>query len=355
LTHPPSLRALVFNSALASAFVVFVGGLAALPASAQKPQTVKPATAVKPNVARARELIDAGKAAQALPLLDQTLAATPSDAQALLLRSTARFQTGDLEGGRKDLERSLSLDPRQRQAWLNRGALDLAEKRYDRALEAFQEGEKLDPAAPDNDINLGAVLLLKSDLNGASARFRRYLSAQPNSAEAHYLVASNYALAGYASLAVETLRRAVELDERSRLRARNDPNFSILDENKAYLDLLATDSYRLPPGAYSVRRTYPLPYSEDGRLVQAVVQAMRAAGEKMEPTFESGRGWTILWGDLRIKVSGQPDQPGTVEVSAPVERMSAADWKRRTEKLLGAIVGEAEKLQKALPQKRGKP
>ncbi len=349
MTFQPSLRAFALHIALASAFVLAPATPAA---AAQKPQAVKPAP-VKPNVARARELIDAGKAAQALPLLDQTLAATPSDAQALLLRSTARFQTGDLPGGRKDLERSLSLDPRQRQAWLNRGALDLAEKRYDRALEAFQEGEKLDPAAPDNDINLGAVLLLKSDLQGASTRFRRYLSAQPNSSEAHYLVASNYALAGYAALAVETLRRAVEIDERTRLQARNDPNFSILDENKAYLDLLATDSYRLPPGAYAARRTYPLPYSEDGRLVQAVVLAMRASGEKMEPTFESGRGWTILWGDLRIKVSGPPDQPGTVEVSAPVERMSAADWKRRSEKLLGAITGEADKLKKTLPQKRG--
>ncbi len=345
----PSLPALALHLALAAASVVAIP----TPAVAQKaPQTVKPVKAVNPKLARARELIDAGRAGQALPLLDQVLASNPSDALALLLRSTARFQTGDLPGGKKDLERSLAIDPRQRQAWLNRGALDLAEKHYDRALEAFGEGEKLDPNAPDNDINVGAVLLLKSDLKGASERFRRYLEAQPSSAEAHYLVASNYALAGYAALAVETLRRAVELDERIRVRARNDPNFSTLDENKAYLDLLATDSYQLPPGAYSVRRTYPLPYSEDGRLVQAVVLAMRAAGEKLEPTFESGRGWTILWGDLRIKVAGEPNQPGSVEVSAPVERMSAADWKRRTDKLLGAIATEAEKIQKSLPQKR---
>lgn len=343
----PSIRSFALASALISTPVL---ASAPRPAAAQKPQAVQ---AVKPNVARARELIDAGKAAQALPLLDQTLAGSPSDAQALLLRSTARFQTGDLEGGRKDLERSLSLDPRQRQAWLNRGALDLAEKRYDRALEAFTEGEKLDPGAADNDVNLGAVLLLKSDLKGASTRFSSYLAKQPGSAEAHYLVASNYALAGYAALAVETLRRAVEIDERTRLRARNDPNFASLDENKAYLDLLATDTYRLPPGAYSARRTYPLSYSEDGRLVQAVVLAIRAAGEKLEPTFESGRGWTILWGDLRIKVSGPPDQPGLVELTAPVQRMSAADWKRRSEKLLAAIAVEAEKVKKSLPGKRG--
>ncbi len=346
MTLQPSFRALAHCLILASA--VFGASLCL----AQKPQAVKP---VNPSVARARELIDAGKAAQALPLLDQALAAAPSDAQALLLRSTARFQAGDLEGGRNDLERSLTLDPKQRQAWLNRGALDLAEKRYDRALEAFEQGERLDPAAHDNDVNLGAVLLLKGDLKGASARFERYLGAESTSAEAHYLVASNYALAGYAALAVDTLRRAIQLDERTRLKARNDPNFSTLDENPAFVDLLATDSYRLPPGAYSARRTFPLPYSEDGRLVQAVVQAMRAAGEKLEPIFESGRGWTILWGELRIKVSGSADQPGTVEASAPVERMSAADWKRRTDKLLGAIGAEVEKLQKTLPKRGAKP
>jgi len=331
-----------------------VGALAAfafLPGAA--PLAAAPAVAAaKPNLARAQELVDAGRAAEALPILDRMLAASPTDAKALLLRSTARFQTGDLDGGKKDLERSLAIDPGQRQAWLNRGALDLAEKRYDRALEAFGEGEKLDPKAPDNDVNLGAVLLLKSDLKGASDRFRRYLAAQADSSEAHYLVASNYALAGYAALAVETLRRAIELDERQRLRARRDPVFTPLDENKAFQQLLATESYRLPPGAYATSHTYPLGYSEDGRLVQAVVQAMRAAGEKLDPNFESGPGWTLLWGDLRIKVSGPPNQSGLVEISAPLDRMSAADWKRRTDKLLAAIGAEVEKLQKARPQKR---
>jgi tetratricopeptide (TPR) repeat protein len=323
--------------------------LLAVPAAAQTDS--KAATAR--SLAQAQELVDAGRPQEALPLLDTLVRKEPENARALLLRSTARFLSDDIPGGTADLDRSLELDPGQRQAWLNKAALAIADKRYDAAFAALSEAERLDPQAADNHLNLGAVLLLQGKLQPASERFQRYLTQQPSSADARYLVASNYALAGFAALAIEHLRQAVELDERSRLRARTDPNFSGLSAQQRFQELLATDSYRPPPGAHTVSRVVDLPYDQqDGVLVGSVVEILRTAGERFDPRIETTRDWALLWGDLRIKLSRTNDGKGLVEMSAPVERMTGAEWQRRTDKLLQNLTVELYSRQLSNTKKR---
>src|SRR6185369_14840733 len=112
----------------------------------------------------------------------------------------------------------------------------------------------------DNDINIGAVLLLAGKLEPATQRFQTYLGKHAGVADAQYLVASNYALTGYAALAVEHLRQAVLLDERSRLRARTDNNFAGLAKDRRYIDLLSTDSYKPAAGSHVAAQAYDIPY-----------------------------------------------------------------------------------------------
>ncbi len=301
------------------------------------PLAAAPRTAAQ-TLAKAQELVDANNPGQALPLLDDLLQREPANARALLLRSTARFLSDDLPGGKKDLDRALELDPTLRQGWLHRAALEVAGKRYDAALAAFAQAEKLDPRAPENDLNIGAVLLLQGKLQAASGHFQSYLGKQPGIADASYLVASNYAAAGYAALAVANLRRAVELDERSRLRARTDPNFAGLSNDPHYQELLATDGYRPPAGSHLASRTYDTAYDQaEGSLLSAVVEAMQLAGERFDPRVETTPDWALLQGDLRVKVSRADDGKGLVQVSAPFERMQIKDWQRRTEKLFQQI------------------
>jgi tetratricopeptide (TPR) repeat protein len=286
------------------------------------------------SLAQAQEMIDAGNPRPAIPVLDALLRREPGNARAYLLRSTARFLLDDLDGGKKDLDRALELDPTQRQGWLHRGALEVAAKRYDAALAAFGQAEKLDPQAQDNDVNIGAVLLLAGRLEPATQRFSGYLGKHAGVADAQYLVASNYAIAGYAALAVEHLRQAIALDERSRLRSRTDPNFAGLGKDKRYLDLLATDSYKLPTGAHFAAQDFDVPYdSEDGRLLSAAIEAMNVARERYDPRVESAPDWALVWGDLRVKVTRAAGGKGRVEVSAPLDRLSEAEWKQRTDKL----------------------
>lgn len=291
------------------------------------------------RLAEARELLDAEDPEAALELLDPYVKKRSQDAEALFLRSTAHFMVGDTEAGRQDLKRSLEIDPEQRQGWLNLGALAVAEERWDDAVEAFRRAEELDPEAPENDLNLGAVLLLRGDLTAASERFREYLSRDDASADDYYLVATNYAMAGYAALAVEHLREAVERNERARLRAKTDPNFLPLSGNPQFRDLVETDVYELPPGSYRAARKFNAPYDPaGGGLLRTVLDALQLSGASFDPRVELTPDWALIWGDLRIKVE-RGAQPGTgvVQVSAPSERFTPAEWQRRVTDLFREI------------------
>lgn len=285
----------------------------------------------------AQRLLDELQPEAAIELLDPWIESHPEDAEALLLRSTARFVLADMDGGRNDLDRALQFDPGLRQGWLNRAALDVAEENLDAALAAFRRAEQLDPAAEDNSLNIGAVLLLTGDLDAASRRFATYLEARGGAAEARYLVATNYALAGYVGLSLEHLRRAVVLDERSRLRARNDPNFAALAGNRQFQQLLLTDGYTPPPGAHrSVRRFRAAYEGADGPLLRAVLDALQTSGLPYDPRIEVTPDWALVWSDLRIKVA-RAGGGGEVQLSAPAERFTPESWRRRSEQLFDQI------------------
>ncbi len=330
---PPSRRSRLRGAPLAGALLVLCGVSAAAAQRPRAPQAVTPS-----ELAQAELLLDQNRPEEALPILDRVLRRRADDARALFLRSTARLQTGDETGGRADLERALELDPGNRDAWLTRAGLEIAAQSYAAALGALVEAEKLDPGAADNDVNIGAVLLLQGNLAAATDRFRRYLAVSPEAAEPYFLVAKNYAGAGFAGLAVDHLRRAVLLDERFRLRARNDPSFAALAGNAGFQELLSTDSYLLPPGAWSTSRSYSAPYTGgEGGLLTAVLDALLTAGDRFDPHVEVTPAWALVWSDVRIKVAPDPAGGGVVELSSPAERFTAVTWRERTEGLFRAV------------------
>lgn len=285
-----------------------------------------------------QELLDAQRISEAMQLLDGVIDRDPKNARAFLLRSTARFFEGKTAKGRKDLDRALELDPNLRQAWLNRAGLDLAEQNYDASFEALLKAQEIDPTAPENELNLGAVLLLRGDIEEANVRFARYLNQNPKSAEAAYLVASNYSIAGFSGLAIQQLKRSIALDERSRVRARTDPNFSALESSPQYLDLLERDSYVQPPGAYSTVRKYKLPFSGgDSNLLDAVVDTLQFSSRPFDHRIEVTEEWALLWSEIRIKVMRTADGHSEVHLSAPANRFTPAEWRVRSEEFLRQV------------------
>jgi tetratricopeptide (TPR) repeat protein len=313
----------------------------AAPLSAQSPS---PAAAL----AAAQAAIDAEDPDAALAALAPLLKREPKNARALLLRSTAHCQLADLETCKSDLDRALKLDPTLRQGWLNRSALAIADSRFDDALAALREAEKLDPAAADNAVNLGAVELLRGDLEGASAEFQRFLARDAASAEGWYLVASNYAHAGYAALALQHLGRAVALDERLRASARADPNFGDLAANRTFQDLLANDRFTPAPGSSLAEKTLPTRYTgASSPILVATLNVLQLGGAPLDPRVEITPDWAILWADLRIKLQRNADDTTTVRLSAPPGAFTPGAWQARIERFFSQVDGQLLRLELA--------
>lgn len=291
------------------------------------------------TLAEAQELLDAGRIDEADVALDRLIRRQPRNAEAYLLRSTAHFMADEREDGERDLDRALELDPTLRQGWLNKAALEMSEEDYEAAIRAFERAQALDPEALDVVLNLGAARLLAGELEAATADFERYLAGHPRSAEAYYLVASNYALAGYEGLALRHLQEAIRLDERIRLRVRTDPNFSDLVQTPRFQEVLNTDVYRPPPEALRAARTYDIGYAAGGGpLLRSVLDALQFLGEPFTPQVEVTPDWALLWGEMRIKVSETERGEGLVEVTSLPDRMRPDEFDRRTKRLFDSIL-----------------
>ena len=289
------------------------------------------------KLAMAQRFLDQGEATQALEVLGEVLRKDKKNATALLLRSTGRIMAGDLAAGFADLERALAINPGLRQGWLNLAGLEIAERRYDAAYAALVKAQQLDPSAADNHLNIGAVLVLQEKLEEAAEHFDQYLVAQGTSAQAQFLVASNYAIAGSEDLAVEHLRQAITLDERYRLQARTDERFLNLN-SLDYKVLLNTDLYSPPADAHQVAAAYRVPYRlGDNKLLYAVLDALKRLGETYDPKIEANPRWALVWSAMRIKISNQSDGTGVVSLSAPASRFTKDEWHQRSQALFRAI------------------
>jgi tetratricopeptide (TPR) repeat protein len=285
------------------------------------------------EIARARQLVESDRPAEAIDLLRSIQESGSTDAEYLLLLSTAEFMLGNTEAGRAALERSLTLDPTYRQAWLTRAALDMSEDHLDDALAAMRKARDLDPSAPDNELNIGAVYILKREVGQASRHFNRYLALNRSSANAYYLVATNYAIVARWDLATQHLEAAVTLDERIRIRVRTDPNFSDMSDYAPFDALLKRDDFRPPPGAYMRSQVFAESFDgARGKLLTAVLNALQFSGEAFDPTVELTEHWALVWSEIRIKVTDTPDGRGQIELIAPADRMTAAIWQSRTDR-----------------------
>lgn len=283
-------------------------------------------------------LLDGEQPEKAIEILDALLGKKGKNAEALVLRSTARFMLGELESGRKDLERALDLDPRHRQGWLNLAALELAQGKYGEALTAFSTAESLDPEAADNSLNIGAALVLLGRYDEADGRFRSYLARNPRDPEARYLVASNYAMAGQSNAAVAYLRQAISLDERMRRRARTDANFSSLEASSSFRAVMNTDTYRHPAGSLRAVESFNAPFLGGQSLVLgAVISSLQLANRPFDPQVEVADSWALVWSDIRIKIADNGSGGTNLELSAPPRKYQPQEWQALTTEMFRSV------------------
>lgn len=301
-------------------------------------------SALAENLDSARRLLEAGEPEQALQVLDSLVDKSRRPrADLLQARSEAHFMLGDPIGGRADLEEALRLDPQLRSGWLTLGALEISQRRYEEAIECFEKARVLDADASDNALNLGAAYLLAGRSEEAGELFLQYLARSPNRLEALLLVAKNYAVAGSPQRAVELLEEAVELDERSRIALRTDPSFESLLDVPRFQKLLETDRYA-PPASH-LKSFFRLPDEEyevrQGRALGAVIDALRKVGIAFDPRIEVTPTWSLIWGDVRVKVSVDQEQLGTrVDLSASPERYDREAFRSLSKRLYEQVLSE---------------
>ncbi|REJ79902.1 MAG: hypothetical protein DWQ36_01310 [Acidobacteria bacterium] len=295
------------------------------------------------SLADARARLEAGEPEQALRILDGLAAKSRRPrAEVLLTRSEAHFMLRDPVAGRADLEQALEIDPELRPGWLTLGALEISQRRYAEAIAGFERARELDPEALDNHINLGAAYLLAGDAEKAEGHFRRYLELAPDQLEALLLVAKNHAVADRPQEAIGLLEQAVALDERSRIALRTDPSFESLLDEARFQKLLETDGYEPPPEHF--KSFFRLPEEEyevrEGRVLGAVIDALRELGVAFDRRVEVTPGWSLIWGDVRVKVTVGAEGGSRVELSASPERYDRETFRTLSKRLYDQVLVE---------------
>jgi len=94
---------------------------------------------------------------------------------------------------------------------------------------------------PEDHYNYAVTLMNSRDLAGAQKHLRAALEADPSSDHVLYALAACLALSGDVHGAYENLKRAIDLQPRNRLAARQDPDFASVADQPALARLLHPD------------------------------------------------------------------------------------------------------------------
>ena len=94
---------------------------------------------------------------------------------------------------------------------------------------------------PDDHYNYAVTLINSRDLAAAREHLRTALDADPSADHVLYALAACQSLAGDLPGAYENLKRAIDLQPRNRLAARQDPDFAALVDQPAFARLLYPD------------------------------------------------------------------------------------------------------------------
>jgi tetratricopeptide (TPR) repeat protein len=174
-----------------------------------------PIMATDPNLQMSfgRLQVRAGRAAQAVPILERVAAQVPWSAEPLALLAEARSLTGQLDGAAEALQGAAEINPRY---WVPLGELYDRLDRPEDAAAAYGEAVQ-GVRNPSRDLRLRWVAALLSVPNGGGAEKARevldeLLKTSPNDARALYLLASAQRAGGQSKEAEATARKILSVD-----------------------------------------------------------------------------------------------------------------------------------------------
>jgi tetratricopeptide (TPR) repeat protein len=113
-----------------------------------------------------------------------------------------------------------------------------------------REEANLKKPAPTSDqmYALGVMEHNKAYYDKAISYFNQALEKHPKADYIYYSIAASLALKGELSESIKNLRKAIELKEDSRIHAKNDPDFAILETHPEFMELVGSNiATAVPP------------------------------------------------------------------------------------------------------------
>ncbi|KAI0300644.1 mitochondrial outer membrane translocase receptor TOM70 [Multifurca ochricompacta] len=103
--------------------------------------------------------------------IDQGISWDLGKAEALNLRGTFKFLTGDTDGAKADLEESVQLVPSLTQSWVKIASVHMERGDAAKTFEAFEEAIKHNASDPDIYYHRGQVLFILNDFGNAAENY----------------------------------------------------------------------------------------------------------------------------------------------------------------------------------------
>jgi Flp pilus assembly protein TadD len=142
-------------------------------------------SAPDPDLARAVALFQAGRTAEAEPLVRAIVAANPRLDIAWNLLGGVLATLGDREGAERAYRRAISLKPNVPEPYFNLGRMLEDSRRLEEALACYRRAVALRPAFVEARNNLGNALAAAGDADGALEAYSAVLAHDPGNADAH--------------------------------------------------------------------------------------------------------------------------------------------------------------------------
>jgi tetratricopeptide (TPR) repeat protein len=105
---------------------------------------------------------------------------------------------------------------------------------------------KRQPVTSDQLYTFGVMEHNKANYDGAISYFLQSLEKHPNADYIYYSVAASQAMKGDLAQSIENLRKAVKLNEDSRIYAKNDADFAALQSTREFAELVGLSQPVLP-------------------------------------------------------------------------------------------------------------
>ncbi|MBN2318226.1 MAG: hypothetical protein JXR49_04080 [Acidobacteria bacterium] len=101
-----------------------------------------------------------------------------------------------------------------------------------------EQAQKKPEITQDQLYTLGVLEHNKSNFDAAISYFQQSLKKHPDADYVYYSVAASLARKGDRQASMEHLKKAIELNEDSRIYARNDEDFSVFETDEEFAELL---------------------------------------------------------------------------------------------------------------------